>query len=574
MKMRSWGWTRSFALGLALAGGASHLYAGGPSVPGKPATRTKSVSSETSSWTAPVAYQDPGMMPPGMMPPGMMQPGMMQPGMMPNPMMHQVGYNAGPMGPMGPMPAGPMGPMGPMPAGPMGPMGPMPGGPMPYGPMGPVGMDGQDMVFHGPPPAGLEGECDSPYGSGYCQDGSCGGACGSGHCGGGILGGGGLLGGGGCCPSCGGMGGGCGHCGPIRKMLACGPFGGALACRNGDCGGFHSGILPGLAGLLLPYGEGGVCAQRWYDISVGGMALRRTKQGGQNINLSSQGIGGPIILSTDDLSLDQSEWGLNLLVAVQVGPGGSVEVSYFGLNNWDTTARVTSNNPDIYSVFSDFGQSPFNGFDDPDRSFVHSATYRSAIQNGEVNYRRRWVGPYCWFQGSWLAGLRYFDLDEAMDFSTAGQLNNAQNQGLRFLNQTTETRNALTGVQVGGDLWMNVIPGLHLGTEFKTGIFGNVAETNTSIVANSIADYTEFASDATTAYMGEIAFKTVYRINYNWSFSAGYHIMQVDNVALAPVNFNTAPPPDFNGPVARTPFIDNNQNVTYEGYTLGLEYIW
>jgi hypothetical protein len=173
-----------------------------------------------------------------------------------------------------------------------------------------------------------------------------------------------------------------------------------------------------------------------------------------------------------------------------------------------------------------------------------------------------------------LAGLRYFDLDEAMDFSTAGQLNNAQNQGLRFLNQTTETRNALTGVQVGGDLWMNVIPGLHLGTEFKTGIFGNVAETNTSIVANSIADYTEFASDATTAYMGEIAFKTVYRINYNWSFSAGYHIMQVDNVALAPVNFNTVPPPDFNGPVARTPFIDNNQNVTYEGYTLGLEYIW
>lgn len=547
MKMRSWGWTRSFALGLALAGGASHLYAGGPSVPGKPATQTKSVSSDTSSWAAPVAYQDPGMMQP-------------------------VGYAAAPYGPSpyGPAPYGPMGPMpaGPMPAGPMGPM-----GPMPYGPMGPVGMDGQDMVFHGPPPAGLEGECDSIYGGGYCADGSCGGACGSGHCGGGILGGG-LLGGGGCCPSCGGIGGDCGHCGPIRRMLACGPFGGALACRNGDCGGFHSGIIPGLAGLLLPYGEGGVCAQRWYDISVGGIGLRRTKQGGQNINLSSQGIGGPIILSTDDLQLDQTEWGLNLLVAVQVGPGGSVEVSYFGLNDWDTTSRVTSNNPDIYSVFSDFGQSPFNGFDDPDRSFVHSATYRSAIHNGEVNYRRRWVGPYCWFQGSWLAGLRYFDLDEAMDFSTAGQLNNAQNQGLRFLNQTTETRNALTGVQVGGDLWMNVIPGLHVGTEFKTGIFGNVAETNTTIVANSIADYTEFASDATTAYMGEIAFKTVYRINYNWSFSAGYHIMQVDNVALAPVNFNTVPPPAFNGPVARTPFIDNNQNVTYEGYTLGLEYIW
>lgn len=537
MKMRSWGWTRSFAMGVALAGGASYLYGGGPSVPGKPATQTKSVSSESSSWAAPVAYQDPSMM-------------------------QQVGYASAPYGPMEPMPYGPMGPMGP--AGPM-PYGPMPNGPMPYGPMGPVGMDGQDMVFQGPPPMGLEGNCDTPYGNPYCGDGSCGGGILGGMLGGGLNGGG--------CPSCGGMGGDCGHCGPIRKMLACGPFGGALACRNGDCG-FHQGIIPGLAGLIMPYGEGGVCAQRWFDISAGTMALQRSKQGGSNINLASQGIGGPIILRTNDLQLDDTEWGLNLLVAVQVGPGGSVEVGYFGLNEWDTTARVTSNSPNIYSVFSNFGQSPFNGFDDSDRSLAQSATYRSAIHNGEVNYRRRWVGPYCWFQGSWLMGLRYFDLDEAMDYSTVGQLNNSNNQTLRFLNQTTETRNALTGFQVGGDLWMNVIPGLHVGTEFKTGIYGNVAEANTTIMANSIPDYTEFASDATTAYMGEIAFKTVYRINYNWSFTAGYHIMQVDNVALAPVNFNTAPPPDFNGPVARTAFIDNNQNVTYEGYTLGLEYLW
>jgi hypothetical protein len=74
--------------------------------------------------------------------------------------------------------------------------------------------------------------------------------------------------------------------------------------------------------------------------------------------------------------------------------------------------------------------------------------------------------------------------------------------------------------------------------------------------------------------MGEIALKTVYRLNYNWSFSAGYHYMAIDNVALAPVNFNTVPPPGLGGVVARTPFIDNNQNVTYEGLSLGVEYIW
>jgi hypothetical protein len=355
-------------------------------------------------------------------------------------------------------------------------------------------------------------------------------------------------------------------------MLSCGPFGGYFAGRNG-VGCLAGGVIPGIAGLLMPYGEGGICAQRWYDVSVGGMALKRTKQGGEAVNLTSQGIAGPIVLSTDSTSLNEAEWGLNLLVACQVGPGGNVEVGYYGLNDWDTTAKVTSASPNLYSLYSDFGTSPFNGYDDTDRSFIQQATYRSAIHNGEVNYRRRWVGPSCWFQGSWLTGIRYFDLDESFDYSTRGQLNNSTNSTLRFFDSSTRTRNALTGFQVGGDLWMNVIPGLHVGSEFKTGIYGNVAETDTTIVANSIPSYTEYMDDATTAYINEITFKTVYRLNYSWAFTAGYQILQIDNVALATANFNPVAPPGLTG-IDRTPFIDNRQNVTYQGLTLGAEYVW
>ena len=77
--------------------------------------------------------------------------------------------------------------------------------------------------------------------------------------------------------------------------------------------------------------------------------------------------------------------------AIQTGVGSNVEARYFGLNNWDTSATfstVASGNPTLYSIFSNFGQSPANGFDDTDRSFIHSISYNSEMHNGEVNFRR------------------------------------------------------------------------------------------------------------------------------------------------------------------------------------------
>ena len=259
-------------------------------------------------------------------------------------------------------------------------------------------------------------------------------------------------------------------CGPMGAGPSCEDFGSIggqeLMCRH--CGfrgcarcGWGLGLLAsnrckGLLGRLAPYSEGGLAAQRWFDVAVEGTAYRRDK-GAAQTNYSSQGTGANnIVLGSNSVDLDNYEYGLSVIANLQTGVGSNLEAVYFGLNQWEANAAATStpaNSPTLFSFISNFGTSPLNGFDDPDRSFRHALDYESAFHNGEINFRRRWVGSYNYFQGSWLAGIRYFDLDESLTFSARGENNDTQqSNGLRFFDYTTQVRNQLTGFQVGGDL--------------------------------------------------------------------------------------------------------------------------
>lgn len=383
------------------------------------------------------------------------------------------------------------------------------------------------------------------------------------------------------CRSCGTAGGRLG-CAPVRNMLRSTGIGahlvgtdGCMACGWGN-NALCSGRFAGLLGRLAPFSEGPQ-AQRWYDFHIGTMALARTDTSGGTV-LATQGISGTPALRLNDPSLDRLEYGLTTTAAMQVGAGSNLELTYFGLNKWDSTSTATSANGDLFSVFSDFGVSPPGGFDDTDRSIRQSLRYRSAIHNAELNYRRRWVAPARWVQGSWLGGLRYFDLDESLNYQAVGFVNNGLNNTQRFFNLDTQTRNDLVGFQLGSDVWMTVIPGFMLGAEGKYGVYGNHAEVNSEVLANSVPLSREGLTDGQTAYLGEIALNSVYRLTYSWAFRASYNYLRVDNVALAPRNFNSAGlTPDVNGLVfgsARTPFIDVNGVAKYSGFSLGAEYLW
>lgn len=371
------------------------------------------------------------------------------------------------------------------------------------------------------------------------------------------------------CPECGGP---CPGCGGSHSDM----FGRNFAALIGSIRGCVSRV----PGMLVPYGEGGIATQRWFDASIEGIGLTRTT-GGSNFNVSSLGPGtGDFVLGTDMVAPDSMRGGLAVQFNVQVGPGSNLEVSYFGLDEWEDSATVTSPTANLYSFISNFGTFPAGGFDDSDRSLVHSLSYQSTLHNGELNIRRRWSEPNGFFQGSFLTGVRYLDLDEASVFSAEGLNNNgAANNGPRFFNYDLQTSNSLVGWQFGGDLWYNFLPGIKVGIELKTGIYNNRAQQGTQIFANSlpangIPTIQEHVLTNNAAYVTQLSPQLVYRLKYSCAFRTSLQILWIDNVALASNNFNAAPPSLFVPGSTRTPFIDAKSDIVYTGLTAGVEYTW
>jgi len=349
------------------------------------------------------------------------------------------------------------------------------------------------------------------------------------------------------CPYCGGQG--CSHCG----------FGHGFG---------HGGPLSHLLGIG-PYSDGGCCAPRWYDVAVDYMQLTRDDVD-RGVDLASEGLGGPIVLSTDQLDFDDAS-GFRFSGMFQVSAGGSVEFTYYGTFHWHRSAIAESATDNLFSVVSDFGQNPPGGFAETDNSSFQRIDYSSTFDNFEINFRRRWIAPNCLFQGSWLAGVRYFKLDEDFQYIAINDTN-----GLADFD--VNTNNSLTGFQMGGDLWFCVIPGLRLGCEGKAGIFGNHASQGTTITATSlVTPFAETAKVDDVAFVGNIDLMMLYRINYNWTFKLGYQFLFVDGVALASENFNPTPPAVFAGVpgnIIRQPTINDNGNVFYHGLMAGLEFMW
>ena len=471
----------------------------------------------------------------------------------------------------GQAPYGP--PMGMMPSGGM-PTGGVPGGAMPAGFMTPDAP--MSMAFPGPAPG------EVVYAGANAPGGSCDAACGGcGACGD-------------CCG--GGGGGGCGLFGGNACGGGCGLFGGG----SDPCCLLGSGdTLRSLMGGFAPFSEAGCGATRWFDVYAGTIGLARTSDFGgfqsatQNLitgefardnRISSSGISGPIVLQSTQLDLNRIRYGLELAARLQLGVGSNLEARYFGLNNWNVTATQSTapagpNN--LYSIYSNFGVTPGGGFQDTDASFIHGITYGSELHNAEVNYRRQWVSPFCWLQGSFLGGIRYFDLDENFAFDATGSTTgNFVFTDIRTFNMTTQTRNQLTGFQFGGDAWVSLIPGIHLGLESKGGIYGNHAEseTSTSTTWNAIGTAREFLSGGRTAYMSELVASAVYRVNYSLSVKASYNLLYVDNVALAGENFNVRDIANAVGSGAftatRFPNLDIDGEAVYQGWSIGAEWLW
>lgn len=368
--------------------------------------------------------------------------------------------------------------------------------------------------------------------------------------------------------------GGCSFCGGAG-CPACAGFGGG---HHGD-----HGLLGDVFGCVGPYPDGGCGAVRWFDFAVDFMMLRRDDPG-RNVALTSQGINGPIVLQTSQLDMDDAA-GFRFIGCMQVGPGGNVEFVYFGQFHWDDGAFVRrSGFNDLFSVFSQFGTKPLNGFLETDQSDFQRIDYTSEFDSFEINFRQRWMAPNCRYQGSWICGVRHFILDEKFRLFTSSSSPGVTDAGGNFLRPAqarfdVDTTNNLTGFQLGGDIWICLLPGLRVGGELKAGVYGNHMNANTTIGVNNgnVPTTRERVEINDVSFIGQADLMATYRINYNWTARIGYQFLFVDGVALAGENFNTAPPALFAPPpnaAVRVPTINDNGNVFYHGWFAGLEFMW
>lgn len=356
-------------------------------------------------------------------------------------------------------------------------------------------------------------------------------------------------------------------------------MGGCEACGGQGCqhcgGGLHRGLLGDVLGIIGPYPDGGCAAVRWFDVNVDFMMLKRDDTGRRQ-DIASAGINGNIVLSTDDLDFD-AEPSFRLNAALQAGPGSNWEFTYYGLFSYDSEVTVEDPGSDLFSVFSDFGTLPFGGFDETDESNFQRITYISNFDNFEVNFRQRWMAPTARYQGSWLAGVRYFKLEEKFRLNTRSEENNGVPAPLSQMFYGVDTDNSLTGAQIGGDMWICLLPGLRIGGEVKAGVFGNHMNVNTRIDATSApASFLENQQQNDVSFVGNFDAYLTYRINYQWTAKFGYQFMYVDGVALGTENFNDRPPALFNPPpgVTRTPFVNDNGSLFYHGFSVGMEFMW
>lgn len=379
-----------------------------------------------------------------------------------------------------------------------------------------------------------------------------------------------------------------GECGNRRGMLGnllgIGSGSGCIFCGGSACGVCMNRLitLPELFDTLRPYSGAGLSAMRWYDASAEATFLSHSQGGATGVATTDGISGNPVLSFSDAATGDSLKSGLRLSAAVMFGPGGNMEVTYMGGNEWDQTATVDSDpagSETLYSMISLFGTSPNGGFDDTDRSISQTIRGESKFHSGEWNYRRRSIGDYGRFQTSWLVGLRYVRFDNTLNYSTLGALNNTINSSQpRFFSSNDKVKNNLYGPQAGVDLWWNMRPGINLGIGVKGAWVQNDAKRQTIMTGNSLSG---FATPGTVVLeetrrkgtvLGELEATLIYRLNESWAVKASYHLLAADDVVFG--NVDVAAARDFvSGGIIREPsFI--RDSLVVQGATIGAEYMW
>ncbi len=330
---------------------------------------------------------------------------------------------------------------------------------------------------------------------------------------------------------------------------------------------------------------GTCCGPHWYDFFAEGVFLQR--ENSLNQVLMTQGIRGLAppeaiaALQTDQLDFNY-EAGFRVGARFQTSAVGSIEAIYLGGLDWDDTATASSNNNDLYSAFSDFGNDPFGGFEDSDQAAFSSVTYDSELDSGEINFRRDRTSHRYRTSSSFLIGIRYLRIDESLgqriDVEPHFDPINMVLRPAAFTQYDVLTQNDLLGGQIGTELVWCLFPGLTIGGELKAGAYGNNAELQSNLASSTLpGGVNESVSDTGFTFVSDGKAFLLWQFHPLWKLRGGYEVLYLNGVATSSGNYASSPFINTGaggGTVPGQLTLNNGDDLVYHGFQVGVEFGW
>ena len=238
-----------------------------------------------------------------------------------------------------------------------------------------------------------------------------------------------------------------------------------------------------------------------------------------------------------------------------------LEVVYFQIDGWDGY-RGIGPTPDDWLVMKAPGG--FLQAQDDKVTQKMAWGYASRLDNAEVNVRGNLSGRV-----TVLAGFRWVNLSEDL----VGILTPPTEYGKGSF-WDAQTKNNLYGFQIGMDAKLLERNRFSVGSVLKAGIFDNHVEEATSVRMARI-QYGESTSTDHVAFVGEIGVQCKYQVTQRISLKAGYEVIWLQGVALAPgqiaetsCHYSAIPQETYVEALG----INCSSGVFYHGATAGLEY--
>lgn len=286
------------------------------------------------------------------------------------------------------------------------------------------------------------------------------------------------------------------------------------------------------------------CDHRWTATADALFLLRRNP--GELLLAENTQTAGQVVSASDLRSPVQTGWDLTL--SRQFCPHTRAEVRFFAVDGWTAASSTPTTTGELLRFNTG---TPI--FSNSAGTWIDS-TANSQLYNLELNGVRQVTDRL-----SFIAGVRHLQLDEHLSLATVAS---AAPVALDYV-----TRNRLWGAQAGGRMQLiDVADRAGASVAGKVGLFGNAAAQD-GTYSTGLVTLPAYGSTSVAAMVAELELMSTMRLTSNLTFRAGYRLLWVDGVALAP---EQVPATEF---VFGTG-INATGDSLYHGAVAGLEYQW